>query len=140
MSNKTQLQTNNTVLDALITRVSVAKDTVASLPEAGGGSSYEIETFTVDCDNIYLQGTPTPNPFIVGMTWAEFVNSPLNFMRYNGYFPTNYQLVGESVKINNLAGVAASVSIDGTQAGEIRASDKILSTNYLTYTTNPEPD
>ena len=38
MSNKTQLQTNNTALDALIARVNAAKDTAASLPEAGGGS------------------------------------------------------------------------------------------------------
>lgn len=38
MSNKTQLQTNNTALDALITRVNAAKDVAASLPEAGGGS------------------------------------------------------------------------------------------------------
>ena len=38
MSNKTQLQTNNTKLDALITRVNAAKDTAASLPEAGGSS------------------------------------------------------------------------------------------------------
>ena len=39
MSNKTQLQTNNTALDALITRVNAAKDTAASLPEAGGSSN-----------------------------------------------------------------------------------------------------
>ena len=39
MSNKTQLQTNNTALDALITRVNAAKDTAASLPEAGGSGS-----------------------------------------------------------------------------------------------------
>lgn len=37
MSNKTQLQTNNTALDALITRVNAAKDVAASLPEAGAG-------------------------------------------------------------------------------------------------------
>jgi hypothetical protein len=36
MSNKTQLQTNNNALEALITRVNAAKDTAASLPEAGG--------------------------------------------------------------------------------------------------------
>lgn len=35
MSNKTQLQTNNTNLDTLITRVNAAKDVAASLPEAG---------------------------------------------------------------------------------------------------------
>lgn len=44
MSNKQQLQTNNTALDALITRINTAKDTAASLPEAGGGS---VETCTV---------------------------------------------------------------------------------------------
>ena len=38
MSNKTQLQTNNTNLDALITRVNAAKDTAASLPEVGGAT------------------------------------------------------------------------------------------------------
>lgn len=37
MSNKSQLQTNNTNLDALISRVNAAKNTAASLPEAGGG-------------------------------------------------------------------------------------------------------
>lgn len=44
MSNKTQLQTNNVNLDALITRVNAAKDTAASLPEAGGS----VETCTID--------------------------------------------------------------------------------------------
>ena len=35
MSNKQQLQTNNTKLDSLIERVNAAKDTAASLPAAG---------------------------------------------------------------------------------------------------------
>ena len=48
MSNKTQLQTNNTNLDALITRVTAAKDTAASLPEAGGGGSDTIDTSMED--------------------------------------------------------------------------------------------
>lgn len=39
MSNKIQLQTNNTALDTLITRVNAAKDVAASLPDAGGGST-----------------------------------------------------------------------------------------------------
>jgi hypothetical protein len=41
MSNKTQLQTNNTNLDALISRVNAAKDVAASLPEAGTGGTTE---------------------------------------------------------------------------------------------------
>jgi hypothetical protein len=54
MSNKTQLQTNNTNLDALISRVNAAKDTAASLPEAGSGGSGggSIETCTITFDNI----------------------------------------------------------------------------------------
>lgn len=42
MSNKIQLQTNNTVLDTLITRVNAAKDVAASLP----GESSNIETWS----------------------------------------------------------------------------------------------
>ena len=44
MSNKTQLQTNNTALDALIARVNSVKNTAASLPEANrpGGIEYEV--------------------------------------------------------------------------------------------------
>jgi hypothetical protein len=44
MSNKTQLQTNNTALDGYIARINAAKEVAASLPEAGGGS---IETSIV---------------------------------------------------------------------------------------------
>ena len=47
MSNKTQLQTNNNALDALIVRVNAAKNTAASLPSAGGGSGGAVETCTV---------------------------------------------------------------------------------------------
>ena len=44
MSNKQQLQTNNDKLDALIARVTAAKNTAASLPEAGGGEDVTTET------------------------------------------------------------------------------------------------
>ena len=47
MSNKQQLQTNNTALDALITRVNAAKDVAASLPEAGGSGGGSVETCIV---------------------------------------------------------------------------------------------
>lgn len=55
MSNKTQLQTNNTNLDSLITRVNAAKDVAAALPEAGGGSvsvEYEIVNLTENTNSI----------------------------------------------------------------------------------------
>lgn len=52
MSNKTQLQTNNTALDGYIARINAAKEVAASLPEAGSGgsgsgSSADIKTCTI---------------------------------------------------------------------------------------------
>lgn len=37
MSNKTQLQANNLMLNTFINRINAAKDVAASLPEAGSG-------------------------------------------------------------------------------------------------------
>lgn len=54
MSNKTQLQTNNTALDALITRVNAAKDVAASLPEASGSGGGGTMTVSV---TVYNQST-----------------------------------------------------------------------------------
>jgi hypothetical protein len=52
MSNKTQLQTNNTALDGYIARINAAKDVAAGLPEAGGsGGGASIETCTVTISN-----------------------------------------------------------------------------------------
>lgn len=50
MSNKTQLQQYNNELSALISRVNAAKDTAASLPEAGGGGG-ALETITITLPN-----------------------------------------------------------------------------------------
>lgn len=48
MSNKTQLQTNNTKLDELTSLAATMKDKAAALPDAGGGS---VETCTFKCIN-----------------------------------------------------------------------------------------
>lgn len=59
MSNKTQLQTNNTSLEECITRINAAKEVAAGLPEAGGGSSggndFEgnTDTCTIMIDSYY---------------------------------------------------------------------------------------
>lgn len=51
MSNKTQLQTNNTTLDGYIARINAAKDVAASLPEAGGsGGSVEAWSGVIQSD------------------------------------------------------------------------------------------
>lgn len=46
MSNKTQLQNNNTALDGYIARINAAKEVAASLPEASGGGGGSVETWT----------------------------------------------------------------------------------------------
>ncbi len=68
MSNKTQLQTNNTSLEALITRVNAAKDIAASLPEAGGTEDLdsvitELETKVVTLNNILEDKTSGAGSF-----------------------------------------------------------------------------
>jgi hypothetical protein len=47
MSNKTQLQANNSALDGYISRINAAKDTALSLPEAGGASEVTLQSKTV---------------------------------------------------------------------------------------------
>lgn len=59
MSNKTQLQTNNIALDALITRVNAAKDIAASLPEAGEGSGEATSNTPAVCP-LFISGVYTP--------------------------------------------------------------------------------
>lgn len=73
MSNKTQLQTNNTALDALITRVNAAKDVAASLPEASGGAGEKVL-----CHTAIQLGITRGYQCIIfeeGMTWNDFFES-----------------------------------------------------------------
>lgn len=78
MSNKTQLQTNNTALDALITRVNAAKDVAASLPDAGGGSGGNVETCTVRFDNVSVTDD-TPIHGIAAMVIENGIMKPYLF-------------------------------------------------------------
>ena len=50
MSNKTQLQTNNTTLDEYIARINSAKEVAASLPEAGSDDSTTYSTVYIRSD------------------------------------------------------------------------------------------
>lgn len=68
MSNKTQLQTNNTALDTLITRVNAAKDVAASLPEAGGSGGIEVCTMTIE-----MMDNPQ-DPETYGVAGLEFTD------------------------------------------------------------------
>lgn len=54
MSNKTQLQANNDTLSTLTERVAAAKETVAALPDSGGGASLDF------FDNLTIQTKKNP--------------------------------------------------------------------------------
>lgn len=58
MSNKTQLQTNNTALDGYIARINAAKEVAAGLPEAGGSGGGSVETCT---GTVKSAGIPNTN-------------------------------------------------------------------------------
>lgn len=67
MSNKTQLQTNNTALDGYIARINAAKEVAAGLPEAGGGGSGgSVETWT---------GRITPEAMFPGTLTVYYTDS-----------------------------------------------------------------
>lgn len=67
MSNKTTLQNNNTLLANYVSRVNVAKETAASLPEAGGGGSTAVET----CSVTITGGSSDYYPVNVGYTSVD---------------------------------------------------------------------
>lgn len=59
MSNKTQLQTNNTALDGYIARINAAKEVAAGLPESGGSGGGSVETCTVTIIDDMAMDIPT---------------------------------------------------------------------------------
>lgn len=76
MSNKTQLQTNNTTLDGYIARINAAKEVAASLPEAGNGNS-TIETATVTLNTLsYISNYEVYYISDSGIETATHQNSP----------------------------------------------------------------
>lgn len=107
MSNKTQLQTNNTNLDTLITRVNAAKDTAASLPDAGSsGDSASVETCTIEIINETLGKVMESE--IEGLWFISYENGELkgygglkNWDRDN-IWPGNFDPKAQKNIINNV--------------------------------------
>ena len=118
MSNKTQLQANNTNLDTLITRVNDAKDTAASLPDAGG-SGGGVETCTV---NMAGDGEGMVN-------YTSFINGQIDVVCeafYNGVALNNVVCGSACTFMNDKTILQHSVS-----SGEV----KYRSSAYLCYKT-----
>lgn len=75
MSNKTQLQTNNTTLDGYIARINAAKEVAAGLPEAGGSIISESCEVSLETAGIAPE-TPTIYYVSPDMTLEHFNFSP----------------------------------------------------------------
>lgn len=110
MSNKTQLQTNNTNLDTLIARVNTAKNTVASLPEAGGGgSSGNVETCTITIVEDGPAATFIGQLFYTASDGSIMSKSNINageslVVIKNTMVTTSASLLGSAVLIGNFYG------------------------------------
>ena len=85
MSNKTQLQTNNTALDGYIARINAAKETAASLPEAGGSGG------SVNIKNIQVTGN-----FYGDSLWYSQLNEDTQTISYINSYEQDSLLILEN--------------------------------------------
>jgi hypothetical protein len=86
MSNKIQLQINNTSLDSYIARINAAKDIVAGLPGAGGGASIETCTITFNYITNARMGINFIHYTKAGINGPELVS--LQIEKYENYATT----------------------------------------------------
>ena len=106
MSNKIQLQTNNNALDALIARVNAAKDTAASLPEAGSGSSSSVNTCTIEIINKTIGSSL--ESYLNALFFIAYENG--EFVKYGGMdlwdevsiMPAGFTWKAEKYVLNNI--------------------------------------
>lgn len=114
MSNKTQLQTNNTALDGYIARINAAKEVAASLPDAGSGGG-EDSGSTLETVEFYISNKP----------WGFSLNKIYGAMTQNGVYPasdifyttgdmTFYVVKGSVVIMTKNSSYSASVTTGAT--------------------------
>lgn len=120
MSNKTQLQTNNTNLDALITRVNAAKDVAASLPEAGG-SGGGVETFDLELQS-------DGQSYVTYIAYVSYVN---------GEYQYHYDFVGEAFPVKSypitLSNIVLKTPIKATVTGGVNPMLDVVSNINVKY-------
>ncbi len=135
MSNKTQLQTNNTALDALITRVNAAKEAAAGLPEAGGSGGGNVETCNVTINYVSDFGC---------FGHIDYTSLNDNALIYTRHMPASgsYTYGSISVTLNNVV-CNTTILIEAESMSSIIVSDGIIAVQgdyspYIVYsnTTN----
>lgn len=120
MSNyKPRIESNNLDLTSILS-------TINELPDAG--ASVELGWFKVSSATL-LAGTLVEFPLIVGMTWAEWLNTSLNVAWSSSQVETIMVEDNGYVCHDNEVSQKTYVSIDGTAAGRVLSSDKIINEN-----------
>lgn len=74
---------------------------------------------------------PYQEVFIIGMTWAEWLNTALNAERYGDVGYGKLYADGNGVSGKAASGITGKVSVDGTETGVVDLTDVI--TNQSTY-------
>lgn len=127
-----------TELAELTTAVTALEEELAGKAAGGGGSDYEIGSFTVADVKHVISDNEKENvvfPFIIGQTWQEWINSYCN----TTYYLIGYGFQNISVSSSNnvqylTAGGYTFISIDGTSAGCVALDDEIQNgVQYLGY-------
>ena len=103
MSNKTQLQTNNTALDGYITRINAAKDLASSLPEAGGGEGFETSyvsiqhNFPEECGQLCVNGVICYSGIITNVPCFDSMFTVFTLLNFGGVFVENIEITYEAI-------------------------------------------
>lgn len=74
----------------------------------------------------YANKTTSPLPFVLGMTWGEWVESYLNVRIPDGGGMVHAYANGDYVSFTSGSGIGYHVSTDGTQAGRVTLEDLII--------------
>jgi hypothetical protein len=117
MSNKTQLQINNTALDGYIARINAAKDVAASLPEAGGGSSelrYATGEFTCSSTGATVTGLGFTPKHVLAYFLGDYTMPSMGTQYYfvqTGII-NNYISISNSAKYNSMSVVSVITMLD----------------------------
>ena len=106
---------------------------VTGTHSGGGSGGGVIKTFTCQAVDILISGEKVIRPFIDGMTWEEYVESPLNFLNFNGGLIVCYETNGNNIRITNGVGMPATISTDNTSSGAVLKTDVILPIDYGYY-------
>lgn len=114
----------------------------SSSGSGSGGSGYEFGTFTVNGREYDGDDSVYSLPFIIGMTWQEWIDSPMNM-----YLPVGIAgmckmyIIGNDIRHMNGAGMEMYLSTTTSSSGAVRPTDVIINgsvyNGYIDEADNP---